>query len=145
MKLLLIFLVLNLSVFATFGSSSTLRLHSSGNEKGEALAGEQPLSKIAIHKAVPALRRTVSIRATPLLLGLKGEDTEWVDVSIKNPEPSADDWVGVFLQQSSMNQFVSQSQIVLVGLTLLTYARPQSSTSMQITTTPTTQELEKLV
>ncbi|BAT75968.1 inactive purple acid phosphatase 27 Precursor [Vigna angularis] len=58
--------------------------------------GDQPLSKIAIHKAVVSLHSAASITATPSLLGTKGEDTQWVTVDIDYPEPSADDWVGVF-------------------------------------------------
>lgn len=33
--------------------------------------GEQPLSKIAIHKAIAAFHDSASIRAHPVLLGLK--------------------------------------------------------------------------
>lgn len=33
--------------------------------------GEQPLSRIAIHKATPALHDSASISASPVLLGLK--------------------------------------------------------------------------
>ncbi|KAL9433994.1 hypothetical protein AB3S75_028765 [Citrus x aurantiifolia] len=58
--------------------------------------GEQPLSKIAIHKAIAAFHDSASIRAHPVLLGLKGEDTQWVTVSLVSPHPSADDWLGVF-------------------------------------------------
>ncbi|XP_022867902.1 probable inactive purple acid phosphatase 27 isoform X2 [Olea europaea var. sylvestris] len=58
--------------------------------------GEQPLSKIAIHKTKLALRDSASIKATPLLLGIKGEDTEWVDVDFENDKPGDDDWIGVF-------------------------------------------------
>ncbi|MED6195884.1 putative inactive purple acid phosphatase 27 [Stylosanthes scabra] len=58
--------------------------------------GEQPLSKIAIHKAVVSLHTNASIAASPYLLGTKGEDTEWVTVNVYHPNPSADDWVGVF-------------------------------------------------
>ncbi|TKY55327.1 inactive purple acid phosphatase 27 [Spatholobus suberectus] len=58
--------------------------------------GEQPLSKIAIHKAVVSLHSSASITATPSLLGTKGEDTQWVTVDIDYPDPSTDDWVGVF-------------------------------------------------
>ncbi|GMY15110.1 probable inactive purple acid phosphatase 27 isoform X1 [Fagus crenata] len=57
---------------------------------------EQPLSKIAIHKTTRALRESVSIRASPVVLGLQGEDTEWVTVNLVNPDPSEDDWVAVF-------------------------------------------------
>ncbi|KAL5815024.1 hypothetical protein ACOSQ3_025823 [Xanthoceras sorbifolium] len=58
--------------------------------------GEQPLSKIAIHKTVLALRDSASIRACPFLLGSTGEDTQWVTVNLVSPDPSVDDWVGVF-------------------------------------------------
>ncbi|MED6206914.1 putative inactive purple acid phosphatase 27 [Stylosanthes scabra] len=58
--------------------------------------GEQPLSKIAIHKTILALHSSASITATPLVLGVLGEDTEWVTVNVVSPEPSNDDWVGVF-------------------------------------------------
>lgn len=58
--------------------------------------GEQPLSKIAIHKAIAAFHDSASITAHPVLLGLKGEDTQWVTVSLVSPHPSADDWLGVF-------------------------------------------------
>ncbi|KAK3043259.1 hypothetical protein RJ639_002502 [Escallonia herrerae] len=57
---------------------------------------EQPLSKIAIHEAVLALRESASVKAYPSILGLKGEDMEWVDVELEHPEPSENDWVGVF-------------------------------------------------
>ncbi|KGN63484.1 nucleotide pyrophosphatase/phosphodiesterase [Cucumis sativus] len=56
----------------------------------------QPLSKIDVYKATLALRSTASIRASPLVLGLHDEDTEWVTVKFIHPEPSADDWIAVF-------------------------------------------------
>ncbi|KAL1549531.1 putative inactive purple acid phosphatase 27 [Salvia divinorum] len=76
--------------------SSVIRKHSDGKEKGRVVVGEQPLSKIAIHKTVAALRHSVSVKASPRLLGTKGEDTEWVEVRLRNAQPSEDDWVGVF-------------------------------------------------
>ncbi|XP_030477321.2 probable inactive purple acid phosphatase 27 [Syzygium oleosum] len=60
------------------------------------VGGEQPLSKIAIHNAVHALHENASIRAHPLVLGLKGEDTEWVVVDFESPGPAEDDWIAVF-------------------------------------------------
>ena len=51
-----------LLVLAHFG---WVRAHSSGG------FGEQPLSKIAIHKATFAFRDSASIKAYPFLLGLK--------------------------------------------------------------------------
>ncbi|KAI4343616.1 hypothetical protein L6164_010947 [Bauhinia variegata] len=56
--------------------------------------GEQPLSKIAIHKATFLLNSRASIRASPYLLGVK--DFQWVTVDLDHPDPAADDWVGVF-------------------------------------------------
>ncbi|KAH7528222.1 hypothetical protein FEM48_Zijuj05G0049600 [Ziziphus jujuba var. spinosa] len=58
--------------------------------------GDQPLSQIAIHKTIIALLDSASIKAYPFVLGLKGEDTQWVTVDLEHPEPSVDDWVGVF-------------------------------------------------
>ncbi|OAY47953.1 probable inactive purple acid phosphatase 27 [Manihot esculenta] len=58
--------------------------------------GEQPLSKIDIYKTTLALRDSASAKASPILLGLKNEDTQWVTVDIVHPEPSPADWVGVF-------------------------------------------------
>ncbi|KAL3834893.1 hypothetical protein ACJIZ3_009629 [Penstemon smallii] len=58
--------------------------------------GEQPLSKIAIHTTTFALSDSASIKASPLVLGLKGDDTEWVAVDFENDKPSNDDWIGVF-------------------------------------------------
>ncbi|KAF1871010.1 hypothetical protein Lal_00020744 [Lupinus albus] len=58
--------------------------------------GEQPLSKISIHKTILALHSSASITVTPFFLGIKGEDTDWVTVQLESPEPSIDDWVGVF-------------------------------------------------
>ncbi|KAI9079637.1 hypothetical protein K1719_038258 [Acacia pycnantha] len=58
--------------------------------------GEQPLSKISIHKTVVSLHSNASLRASPSLLGIKGEDTEWVTVDLDYSNPSSDDWVGVF-------------------------------------------------
>ncbi|XP_030938552.1 probable inactive purple acid phosphatase 27 [Quercus lobata] len=58
--------------------------------------GEQPLSKIAIHRALYVLHENASIKVEPVLLGTKGEDSQWVTVELKHPEPSQDDWVAVF-------------------------------------------------
>ncbi|KEH34965.1 purple acid phosphatase [Medicago truncatula] len=58
--------------------------------------GEQPLSKIAIHKTILALHSSASITASPFLLGNKDEDTEWVTVEVESPEPTNEDRVGVF-------------------------------------------------
>ncbi|KAM4107650.1 hypothetical protein ACB094_04G161900 [Castanea mollissima] len=58
--------------------------------------GEQPLSKIAIHRTTLALNNNASVIVSPSLVGLKGEDTEWVTVDLVSPNPSSDDWIGVF-------------------------------------------------
>ncbi|TQD70846.1 hypothetical protein C1H46_043628 [Malus baccata] len=58
--------------------------------------GEQPLSKIAIEKATINLSSTTSVKASPSVLGLKDEDTEWVTVDLENQTPTGDDSVGVF-------------------------------------------------
>ncbi|KAL0313163.1 UNVERIFIED_CONTAM: putative inactive purple acid phosphatase 27, partial [Sesamum radiatum] len=79
--------VLILSLLLSFNSAA-VSAHSA--------VGEQPLSKIAIHKAVLALRDSASIKASPLVLGLNGDNTAWVVVEFKNDEPSNDDWIGVF-------------------------------------------------
>ncbi|KAJ7956050.1 Purple acid phosphatase [Quillaja saponaria] len=58
--------------------------------------GEQPLSKIDIYKATFEIHEGASIRAKPFVLGLEGEDTQTVTVDVAHPDPSSDDWVGVF-------------------------------------------------
>lgn len=60
------------------------------------VGGEQPLEKINILRTTLALHGDASIKASPVLLGLKGEDAEWVDVTLRSANPSVDDWVGVF-------------------------------------------------
>ncbi|XP_011024021.1 PREDICTED: probable inactive purple acid phosphatase 27 [Populus euphratica] len=58
--------------------------------------GVQPLSKIAIHKAVYSLHDNASITAYPYVLGAKGESSQWITVEIECPNPTEDDWVAVF-------------------------------------------------
>ncbi|KAF9621775.1 hypothetical protein IFM89_027629, partial [Coptis chinensis] len=58
--------------------------------------GEQPLSKIEIHKATFSLQDSASIKASPLVLGSKGENTRWVNVELEYRNASNEDWVGVF-------------------------------------------------
>ncbi|KAH7528221.1 hypothetical protein FEM48_Zijuj05G0049500 [Ziziphus jujuba var. spinosa] len=58
--------------------------------------GDHPLSQIAIHRATLALHDSAFIKAYPSVLGLKGEDTQWVTVDIEYPEPLVTDWIGVF-------------------------------------------------
>ncbi|GFZ03788.1 purple acid phosphatase 27 [Actinidia rufa] len=72
-------------------NSATVSAHRHGG------GGEQPLSKIAIHKAaVHALHGSASIRAYPFVLGKNGEDAQWLTVKLNCPDPSEDDWIGVF-------------------------------------------------
>ncbi|CAB4280508.1 unnamed protein product [Prunus armeniaca] len=58
--------------------------------------GVQPLSKIQIHRAVYELHENASVKAYPVLLGTKGEDSQWVTVEVASPKPSEDDWLAVF-------------------------------------------------
>lgn len=64
-----VFLILGLLVIfhgaAAFGHFNSVVGSSAG------AIGEQPLSKIAIHKTKLALRDSASIKATPLVLGIK--------------------------------------------------------------------------
>ncbi|KAK9668903.1 hypothetical protein RND81_13G094900 [Saponaria officinalis] len=60
------------------------------------VGGEQPLSQINVLGTTLALHTHASINASPVVLGLLGEDIEWVNVELQSPEPSTDDWVGVF-------------------------------------------------
>ncbi|WOK99673.1 putative inactive purple acid phosphatase 27 isoform X2 [Canna indica] len=59
-------------------------------------SGEQPLSKIAIHKTTLATVVSARISVYPLVLGLKGQSSEWVTVEYSHPTPSNEDWIGVF-------------------------------------------------
>lgn len=59
-------------------------------------AGEQPLSRIAIHRTVLAVDGSATVKASPLVLGLKGQSSEWVTLEYSHPNPSSDDWIGVF-------------------------------------------------
>jgi hypothetical protein len=58
--------------------------------------GEQPLSRIAVERATLAVDGAAHVEASPTLLGKNGQDTEWVEVEFFHPNPSADDWIGVF-------------------------------------------------
>ncbi|CAL9030788.1 unnamed protein product [Prunus brigantina] len=63
---------------------------------GGAGDGVQPLSKIQIHKTIDATHENASVRAYPVLLGTTGKEYEWVTVNVVSPNPSSDDWLGVF-------------------------------------------------
>lgn len=81
---------------AAFILAVLLRLHEATIVAYSGTDNEQPLSKIAIHKATLALSDSASVKAKPCVLGLGGQDTEWVVVDFENEEPSNDDWIGVF-------------------------------------------------
>ncbi|CAL4898421.1 unnamed protein product [Urochloa decumbens] len=59
-------------------------------------AGEQPLSRIAIQRATAAVVDSASVKAHPTVLGLKGQSSDWVVAEFSHPNPSNDDWIGVF-------------------------------------------------
>lgn len=90
---------------------------------GRGVAGEQPLSRIAVERVVLAVNDAAYVKASPLVLGhkvklgsssllshhrscglagksicgsLQGENSEWADVEFFHPNPSDDDWIGVF-------------------------------------------------
>ncbi|PPE01404.1 hypothetical protein GOBAR_DD01585 [Gossypium barbadense] len=58
--------------------------------------GDQPLSTITVQKATFALHYQAYIKVSPTLLGLKGQNTDWVTVEFSSPNPSVEDWIGVF-------------------------------------------------
>ncbi|KAF9590484.1 hypothetical protein IFM89_035361 [Coptis chinensis] len=65
--------------------------------------GEQPLSKIEIHKATFSLQDSASIKASPLVLGSKGENTRWVNVELEYRNASNEDWFESFSPEISSN------------------------------------------
>ncbi|KAJ8774627.1 hypothetical protein K2173_017073 [Erythroxylum novogranatense] len=58
--------------------------------------GVQPLSKIAVHRTIFALNDKAYVKASPTILGLHGQNSEWVMLEYHSPNPSNDDWIGVF-------------------------------------------------
>lgn len=84
-----------LPLFFFLVASSPVLL-ATGDVSRRALGGVQPLSQIKIHKASLALDRSAYVKASPLLLGVQGEDVEWVNVELRSPNASADDWIGLF-------------------------------------------------
>ncbi|WOL01450.1 putative inactive purple acid phosphatase 1 [Canna indica] len=59
-------------------------------------SGDQPLSRIAVHKTVLALHDSAYVKVSPQVLGLQGQNIEWVTVDYYHPSASNDDWIGVF-------------------------------------------------
>ncbi|GMP54108.1 hypothetical protein CsSME_00019370 [Camellia sinensis var. sinensis] len=64
--------------------------------KGATSHRDQPLSRIAIDRAVVALEDQAFVKASPSVLGLRSQNTEWVTLEYSIPTPSIGDWVGVF-------------------------------------------------
>ncbi|KAM3254617.1 hypothetical protein ACQJBY_048227 [Aegilops geniculata] len=58
--------------------------------------GEQPLSRIAVDRTTLAVDDAAHVKASPAVLGLEGQDSGWVEVDFFHPDPSGDDWIGVF-------------------------------------------------
>lgn len=59
--------------------------------------GVHPLSLIALHKTAVALDDKAFIKASPSLLGTKEKkNQDWIRVEYAIPNPSNDDWIGVF-------------------------------------------------
>ncbi|KAF7136454.1 hypothetical protein RHSIM_Rhsim08G0189800 [Rhododendron simsii] len=90
-KLLPIIFLFTLVAVVLGSNSVSGHITKTGNE-----IGEQALSQIAIEKAVYALHESASVSVHPRVLGLEGEDTQWVTVDLEYSEPSENDWVGVF-------------------------------------------------
>ncbi|KAI3729256.1 hypothetical protein L6452_17909 [Arctium lappa] len=67
------------------------------NLEGVAAHGDHPFARIAIEKALlDRLDAAASVEVSPSVLGSGGQHFEWVNVSISNPNPSINDWIGVF-------------------------------------------------
>ncbi|PIN02295.1 Purple acid phosphatase [Handroanthus impetiginosus] len=58
--------------------------------------GVQPLSVIHIEKTVIALDNDAYIKASPSVLGVNGNNKEWITLEYSRSVPSNDDWIGVF-------------------------------------------------
>ncbi|XP_074309639.1 putative inactive purple acid phosphatase 1 [Silene latifolia] len=58
--------------------------------------GDQPLSKIAIHKATVEVHEKAYITVSPSIIGHGRNSIEWVSVKFSYPSPTIDDWIGVF-------------------------------------------------
>ncbi|XP_056162202.1 probable inactive purple acid phosphatase 1 [Syzygium oleosum] len=58
--------------------------------------GEQPLARIAVYETVFALDGRATIKASPSVLELTGQNAEWISLDYSSPNPSNDDWIGVF-------------------------------------------------
>ncbi|KAK1292188.1 putative inactive purple acid phosphatase 1 [Acorus calamus] len=85
--------MMRLSCFLLLG---TLLLSGLSNFGAAAHYGEQPLSRIAIEKATFALHASAYVFAFPTMLGLEGQNSEWITVEYSTPNSSDSDWIGVF-------------------------------------------------
>ncbi|KAF9602772.1 hypothetical protein IFM89_030928 [Coptis chinensis] len=88
-------MMVNLTVSVTKWTGDAHKQVAVSHDRNEG-GGEQSLSKIAIHKATFSLQDSASIKASPLVLGSKGENTRWVNVELEYCNASNEDWVGVF-------------------------------------------------
>uniref|UniRef100_A0A8I6WYS8 Purple acid phosphatase Fn3-like domain-containing protein n=1 Tax=Hordeum vulgare subsp. vulgare TaxID=112509 RepID=A0A8I6WYS8_HORVV len=59
-------------------------------------SGEQPLSRIAVERTTLAVDGVAHVKASPTVLGHEGQDSGWVELEFFHPDPSGDDWIGVF-------------------------------------------------
>ncbi|CAI9096465.1 OLC1v1032622C1 [Oldenlandia corymbosa var. corymbosa] len=58
--------------------------------------GAHPFSIIDIHRAKYAVEDQAYVRATPLVLGINGQNKEWITLEFSVQSPAIDDWIGVF-------------------------------------------------
>eukprot|EP00252_Welwitschia_mirabilis_P007823 TRINITY_DN19542_c0_g1_i1.p1 TRINITY_DN19542_c0_g1~~TRINITY_DN19542_c0_g1_i1.p1 ORF type:complete len:622 (+),score=119.14 TRINITY_DN19542_c0_g1_i1:162-2027(+) len=56
----------------------------------------QPLAKIKIYNAHVAVESSYNVHATPVLLGLTGENGDNVTVNFQSSSPTSSDWIAVF-------------------------------------------------
>ncbi|CAM6117218.1 unnamed protein product [Calypogeia fissa] len=64
---------------------------------GGAIFSEQPLARIVVQDSLAVFDSSVTISASPDLLGVQGEGAEYVTVQFKRPSGAEDtDWIGVF-------------------------------------------------
>ncbi|XP_061985559.1 probable inactive purple acid phosphatase 1 isoform X2 [Populus nigra] len=71
--------------------------------------GEQPLSRIVVQNTELHLSENAYVKASPSILGLKGQNFEWVTLEYASPNPLIDDWIGVFSPADFSAYFLSIS------------------------------------
>ncbi|KAI4973533.1 hypothetical protein ZWY2020_041061, partial [Hordeum vulgare] len=52
--------------------------------------------RIAVERTTLAVGGAAHVKASPTVLGLEGQDSGWVELEFFHPDPSGDDWIGVF-------------------------------------------------